>query len=87
MSPSSAHYAQVYLKVCIVHGKFVPEGTEIAVNYISMMQSTEIFGADAAIFRPERFLECDVATKAHMMKTVELCFGYGRWLCLGKSIA
>ncbi|KAJ4397255.1 hypothetical protein N0V93_001479 [Gnomoniopsis smithogilvyi] len=70
-----------------IHEKFVPEGTEIQVNYISMMKSTETFGADAAIFRPERFLECDAATKAHRLKTVELCFGYGRWLCLGKSIA
>lgn len=70
-----------------VHGKFVPEGTEIQVNYISMMKSTETFGADAAIFRPERFLECDAATKAHRQKVVDLCFGHGRWLCLGKSLA
>lgn len=52
-----------------------------------MMKNTEIFGQDVDIFRPERFLECDATTKARMLKTVDLAFGYGRWLCLGKSLA
>lgn len=70
-----------------VCGKFVPEGTEVHINVISMLLNTEIFGEDAEVFRPERFLECDEKQKAYMLKTVDLSFGHGRWLCLGKPLA
>lgn len=49
--------------------------------------NTEVFGADAEVFRPERFLECDDKQRAYMLKTVDLIFGHGRWLCLGKPLA
>ncbi|KAK7711747.1 hypothetical protein SLS63_012586 [Diaporthe eres] len=68
-------------------GKFVPEGTEIHMNCISMLMNTDVFGADTEVFRPERFLECDDKQKAYMLKTIDLIFGYGRWLCLGKPLA
>lgn len=52
-----------------------------------MLGSTEVFGAEAGSFRPERFLEGEDAVKrAHMLKTVDLSFGHGRWLCLGKTL-
>ncbi|KAI3393279.1 hypothetical protein diail_4489 [Diaporthe ilicicola] len=68
-------------------GKFVPEGTEVHLNFTAMLMNTEVFGADAEVFRPERFLECDAKQKAYMLKTIDLTFGYGRWLCLGRPLA
>lgn len=65
----------------------MPEGTEIHMNVIAMMMNTEIFGADAEVFRPERFLECDDKQRNYMLKTIDLSFGHGRWLCLGKPLA
>ncbi|KAH8201851.1 hypothetical protein TruAng_004025 [Truncatella angustata] len=71
----------------IVCGKELPADTEIYINFISMMKNQEIFGQDVGVFRPERFIDCDEATKAKRLKLVDLNFGYGRWLCLGKSLA
>ena len=68
-------------------GKFVPGGTDIMVNHYEMLRNRTVFGDDADSFRPERFLECDEGTKARMLKVVDLSFGYGRWMCLGKALA
>lgn len=63
-------------------GRFVPGGTDIFLNIWLMLRNKEVFGQDAEVFRPERFLECD-----KLLKTVDLVFGHGRWTCLGKTIA
>lgn len=70
-----------------IHGHFVPGGTTVAPNVPSMMRSKILFGQDADIFRPERFLEASEDVRAEMQRNVELVFGYGRWMCAGKSIA
>ncbi|KAI3329952.1 cytochrome P450 [Ustulina deusta] len=71
----------------VINGYFVPGGTTIGPNLSSLMRSKALFGEDADIFRPERFLEADQTTRAEMQRNVELVFGYGRWMCAGKSIA
>lgn len=68
-------------------GKFVPEGTAIGMNTSAMLADTTLFGEDANVFRPERFLELDDARKAAMQRDVELIFGSGRWMCAGKPVA
>jgi cytochrome P450 len=70
-----------------IHGYFLPGGTTVAMNLSALMRSKKIFGEDADIFRPERFLEVDQETREEMQRTVELVFGYGRWMCAGKVIA
>ena len=40
----------------IVHGKWVPGGTELAVNIVGIMGQEEVFGGDVGVFRPERWL-------------------------------
>lgn len=52
-----------------------------------MLKNPEVFGEDVELFRPERFLECDEKRRIYMQKTVDLSFGFGRWLCLGKPLA
>lgn len=57
------------------------------VNHYEMLRNKAVFGEDADMFRPERFIECDEDTKARMSKVIDLSFGHGRWMCLGKALA
>ncbi|KAI3318433.1 cytochrome P450 [Xylariaceae sp. AK1471] len=68
-------------------GRFIPEGTDIFVNLWSMLRNKEVFGQDADVFRPERFLECDADRRTELIKSVDLAFGHGRWQCPGKTLA
>ncbi|KAK8090756.1 hypothetical protein PG994_000261 [Apiospora phragmitis] len=70
-----------------VCGVPLPGGTSVGANYVAMMQRADVFGRDAHLFRPERFLECDEVARKEMVRTVELLFGYGRWQCAGKNLA
>ncbi|KAK3349723.1 cytochrome P450 [Lasiosphaeria hispida] len=70
-----------------VHGKFIPGGTRIAHNTWAVLRRADIFGEDADLFRPERWLGTDTAQTDLMQRTTELVFGYGRWGCAGKSLA
>ena len=68
-----------------LNGAFVPQGTEIGANpYVINRLSTD-FGADAHIFRPERWLE-DVETSKHMARRL-FTWGYGVRDCAGKVIS
>lgn len=70
-----------------MNGMYLPAGTEIGHNALSLTHNKEIFGEDADIFRPERFLEADPERKAHMLKALDMLFGSGRWTCAGKNLA
>ena len=73
----------------ILAGKFIPAGTQIGSSYLSIQHSTDIFGPDAELFRPERWLDAseDPARLAHMASTVDLVFHYGKYKCLGQNVA
>lgn len=70
-----------------ISGHFVPGGTRIAQNALSIQRRRDIFGADADVFRPERWLGISPEKKQLMVQTTELVFGNGRWGCLGKPVA
>lgn len=70
-----------------VQGVFIPGGTSIGMNIPFLLRSSEIFGPDTDIFRPERWLEVDEKKRAEMEREVEMMFGSGRWMCAGKPIA
>jgi cytochrome P450 len=70
-----------------VGGVYFPGGTEIAICDSAVGRKRSVFGADVDVFRPERWIEADAATKEKYMKTVEIIFGAGRFVCLGKTIA
>lgn len=72
--------------------KFAPGSTQVGWNSWGMMHDPAIFGADAEIFRPERWLPRDSSDQerdriGRMNETVTLCFGYGRFGCLGRGVA
>ena len=69
-----------------IKGQYVPGNTSIGHNTWSI-QRNEVYGEDPDVFRPERWIDADSETVVQMERTLELVFGYGRWGCLGKSIA
>ncbi|TEA19139.1 Cytochrome P450 monooxygenase lolP1 [Colletotrichum sidae] len=71
--------------VCGVH---IPAGTNVAWSPFAIMRNQEIFGHDADLFRPERWLEIPQEQYRLMESHVMLEFAGGsRWECLGKNIA
>lgn len=72
----------------VIDGKFIPGGTDIGTSPFGIYHSKKIFGEDAGLFVPERWLaEEDPARLAYMSSTVDLVFSSGKYLCLGKPVA
>ncbi|VBB81063.1 Putative cytochrome P450 E-class, group I [Podospora comata] len=74
----------------VVDGKkvFLPGGTCIGVSTLAMHHDKELYGEDADVFRPERWLlETDQQKLAMMTRINDLTFGHGKWQCLGKPVA
>ena len=69
---------------------FLPGGTNIGYSVNGLHSRKDIFGEDAGIFRPERWIPSedggDAERIVEMKKTTELIFGYGKYQCLGKNI-
>ncbi|CBF81681.1 protein CYP5080D1 [Aspergillus nidulans FGSC A4] len=70
----------------VLAGQFFPGGVNVGINSWVLHYDTNIYGADASIFRPERWLEAD----EEQLKTMEqnyMPFGIGSRTCLGKNIS
>ncbi|GKT45533.1 cytochrome P450 monooxygenase lolP1 [Colletotrichum spaethianum] len=70
-----------------MHGMSIPEGTDIGWTAFGVLRSNTVYGPDADVFRPERWLEAGEDQLKVMMAQWELVFKYGKWQCLGKTIA
>lgn len=70
-----------------IKGTYYPEGVEVAICDDAICRNKALFGQDADIFRPERWLEADTLTYRAYYQAVDTVFGSGRYLCLGKHIA
>ena len=68
-------------------GRFIPAGTEIGQCAWALHRSTEVYGDDSMIFRPERWLEAEGEDLKKMEKSLGLIWGYGKYSCLGKHTA
>ncbi|KAL1594629.1 hypothetical protein SLS60_010390 [Paraconiothyrium brasiliense] len=77
----------------VVEGEtvFLPGGTNVGYSVDGLNSRKDIFGEDADLFRPERWIVDesggDIKKITEMKKTTELIFGYGKYQCLGKNIA
>ena len=69
-----------------IKGIFFPEGTEVGVCDAALCRNKEVFGEDAEVFRPDRWM-VDEKTSARYRYVVESIFGTGRYVCLGRHIA
>ncbi|KAI0601996.1 pisatin demethylase [Biscogniauxia sp. FL1348] len=70
-----------------VAGFHLPTGTEVGVDVWGILRSKEYWGDDADLFRPERWLKVEEKQLGEMTEFLEVLFGYGKYKCLGRSIA
>ncbi|KAL3292893.1 benzoate 4-monooxygenase cytochrome p450 [Colletotrichum asianum] len=86
--PATGLLPKVSDKDEVICGMRIPAGTNVAWSPFAVMRQTEVFGADADMFRPERWLGISKEQYRVMDTQVMLDFGVGsRWECLGKNIA
>lgn len=65
----------------------IPAGTNVAWSAHAVMRSKSVFGFDAELFEPNRWLRVNGEGLQAMEHTIDLCFGQGRWGCLGRPVA
>ena len=70
-----------------VHGYYLPPGTEIGQSMYGIGRLPSLWGSDAEIFRPERWLEASPEKLQEMQTASDLVFSAGKYLCLGKPVA
>jgi len=70
-----------------LNGVFLPAGTKVGVNMWALLRRKDVFGEDSDVFRPERWLESSPEDLQKMEAVSELVWGYGKYVCLGKSVA
>jgi cytochrome P450 len=72
----------------VICGVKVPAGTHIAMGWFEIMRDKAVFGADAEVFEPMRWLEAEPERLKEMEAIQGLTFSLGtRWECLGKRLA
>lgn len=71
----------------VVAGRFVPGGTQVGWSILGLMRDAAVFGDDAHLFRPERWLQADEATYVRMVEAQGAVFGAGKHGCLGRHVA
>ncbi|KAI1420292.1 cytochrome P450 [Xylaria sp. FL1777] len=69
-----------------IAGMFFPEGTSVGCLPSAIHQNTKIYGEDAHVFRPDRWLTPD-RERLRLMEAAHMGFSRGRRVCLGQSIA
>lgn len=66
--------------------EFIPEGTVIGCNAWTIHQDKGVFGEDADVFRPERWIDNSEET-IRRMEALSFHFGAGNRICIGRHIA
>lgn len=66
-------------------GQFIPAGYRVGMNPHIIHFDKEVFGQDADVFRPERWLEGEERCKA--MDRAYISFGVGTRPCAGKNVS
>ncbi|KAG7405169.1 Cytochrome P450 monooxygenase [Fusarium oxysporum f. sp. rapae] len=67
-------------------GHYIPGGSIVGCSPWVIHQDTDIYGADAAKFRPERWIEATPEQRKKMTSCL-LSFGAGARTCVGKNIS
>lgn len=68
-----------------VDGHYFPSGTTVGCNPVSLHRNTEVFGRDAEVYRPERWLDDDNYRRD--MERYNLIYGGGARTCPGRYLA
>jgi cytochrome P450 len=67
-----------------IHGHFIPPGTTVGCNPVALHRNKDIFGPDAEVFNPDRWLSQELDTKA--MERFNLTWGGGARTCPGRHL-
>lgn len=76
-----------------IAGNYIPGGVVVSCNPWVLQRRKDVFGEDADIYRPERWLvdesraPAEEQARLNQMKATSLHFGGGSRTCLGKHIA
>ena len=54
---------------------------------VGIGRGPELWGADAEVFRPERWIDVEGERREEMIMASDINFSSGKYLCLGKSVA
>ncbi|KAM0543294.1 hypothetical protein ACHAPJ_012378 [Fusarium lateritium] len=74
-------------------GRFIAPGTKVGINPWVSSRNTQIYGSDAEVYRPERWLKAKDETedaynaRLKMMKDADFTFGNGNRICVGRNLA
>jgi cytochrome P450 len=69
-------------------GRYIPPETHVGYCAWGLRRNPAVYGKDASVFRPERWLEHEnEEDKWAKERNLELVFSYGRFTCMGKDIA
>ncbi|KAB5554742.1 cytochrome P450 [Coniochaeta sp. 2T2.1] len=69
-----------------IAGKYIPGGTVVGCNIDAVHLDEDVYGRDAAVFWPERWLEADEEQRRRMDRAF-LAFSAGKRTCTGIHIA
>jgi cytochrome P450 len=69
----------------VIDGAYIPGGTEVTSHAYVVQRDRELYGEDAEVFRPERWLESK--QKELELESKQFSFGMGSRICLGKDVA
>lgn len=70
----------------VICGRHVPGGTIVGCNAWVLHRRKDVFGEDADVYRPERWLEAS-PSKRNEMKATMFQFGAGARTCIGRNIS
>ncbi|CAH0490607.1 unnamed protein product [Peronospora farinosa] len=68
-------------------GTFVPKGSNIALTYYAMARMPRVWGADAASFVPERFIDPRTGDMLKVSSGKFSAFNTGPRVCVGRNLA
>ncbi|KAE8356319.1 cytochrome P450 [Aspergillus coremiiformis] len=75
------------------NGQFLPQGCIVGMNPYVLARNQSIWGEDADVFRPERWLrddsqetEKEFQARLRLMNNSDLTFGAGSRICIGKNL-
>ncbi|RAL17642.1 cytochrome P450 [Aspergillus homomorphus CBS 101889] len=70
----------------VISGHYFPHKANVGVNCWVIHRDKEVYGADADVFRPERWLEAS-EDRRKLMERSYIAFGLGSRTCIGKNIS
>lgn len=70
-----------------IGGYFIPGGTEVGLVQWAIGRSTEFYGEDANLFRPERWMDEKDEHRKRLRDLGDVYFSSGVFACSGKNLA